>query len=69
MTDVEFWVPKDHLLQKIEKVMDYDWLYERLSPYYCAYNERLGSIRGCSSKWRCWSICTACCLYGRPTGT
>ena len=46
MTDVEFWVPKDHLLRKIEKVMDYDWLYERLSPYYCAYNERSESIRG-----------------------
>jgi len=35
MTDVEALVPKDHLLRKVEKVMDYDWLYERLSPYYC----------------------------------
>ena len=23
-------VPKDHLLRKFEKVMDYDWLYELL---------------------------------------
>ena len=22
------------MLRKIEKVMDYDWLYERLDPYY-----------------------------------
>ncbi len=28
-------MPKDHLLRKIEKVMDYEWLYERLEPYYC----------------------------------
>lgn len=34
MTDLEALVPKDHLLRKIEKVMDYDWLYERLDPYY-----------------------------------
>ena len=34
MTDIEALVPRDRLLRKIEKVMDYDWLYERLSPYY-----------------------------------
>ncbi len=33
---------KDHLLRKIEKVMDYDWLYERLNPYYCHTNGRPG---------------------------
>lgn len=38
MTDVEALVPKNHLLRKVEKVMDYDWLYERLSPYYCEEN-------------------------------
>jgi homoserine dehydrogenase len=31
-------VPKDHLLRKIEKVMDYDWLYELLDPLYCHEN-------------------------------
>lgn len=35
MVDLEALVPKDHLLRKIEKIMDYEWLYERLSPYYC----------------------------------
>lgn len=35
MVDIDQLVPKDHLLRKIEKVMDYDWLYERLNPYYC----------------------------------
>lgn len=34
ITDIDALVPKDHLLRKIEKVMDYDWLYERLEPYY-----------------------------------
>lgn len=43
MVDVDALVPADHLLRKIEKVMDYDWLYERLSPYYCADNGRPGT--------------------------
>lgn len=42
ITDIETLVPKDHLLRKIEKVMDYDWLYERLEPYYCQDNGRPG---------------------------
>ena len=33
MVDVDGLVPQDHLLRKVERVMDYDWLYERLSPY------------------------------------
>ena len=43
MVDLEALVPKDHLLRKIEKVMDYEWLYERLSPYYCHDNGRPGT--------------------------
>jgi transposase len=34
IVDIDTLVPKDHLLRKIEKVMDYDWMYERLDPYY-----------------------------------
>lgn len=34
MTDIDALVPEDHLLRKIEKIMDYDWLYERLDSYY-----------------------------------
>lgn len=37
--DIDMLVPKDHLLRKIEKVMDYDWLYERLNPLY---NDKVG---------------------------
>ena len=29
IVDLEALVPKEHLLRKIEKVMDYEWLYER----------------------------------------
>ena len=43
MVDLEALVPKDHLLRKIEKVMDYEWLYERLDPYYCHDNGRPGT--------------------------
>ena len=43
MVDIEALVSKDHLLRKIEKVMDYEWLYERLEPYYCHDNGRPGT--------------------------
>ena len=36
-------MPKEHLLRKIERVMDYVWLYERLDPYYCHDNGRPGT--------------------------
>ena len=31
------------MLRKIEKVMDYDWLYERSEPYDCHDNGRPGT--------------------------
>lgn len=43
ITDLDALVPQDHLLRKIEKVMDYDWLYARLEPYYCHDNGRPGT--------------------------
>lgn len=43
MVDVDGLVPAEHLLRKVEQVMDYGWLYERLSPYYCHNNGRNGS--------------------------
>lgn len=43
MVDVDALVPANHLLRKIENVMDYEWLYARLSPYYCADNGRPGA--------------------------
>ena len=29
VTDIEALVPENHLVRKIEKVMDYEWIYER----------------------------------------
>ena len=43
LVDIDQLVPADHMLRKIEKIMDYDWLYERLSPYYCHDNGRPGT--------------------------
>lgn len=43
IVDLEVLVPKEHLLRKIERVMDYEWLYERLDPYYCHDNGRPGT--------------------------
>ena len=36
VTDIEALVPENHLIRKIEKVMDYEWIYERVAPYYSA---------------------------------
>ena len=43
ITDLDTLVPGDHLLRKKEKVMDYEWLYEKLSPLYCHDNGRPGT--------------------------
>ena len=43
ITDLDALVPVDHLLRKIDRVMDYEWLYEKLSPYYCHDNGRPGT--------------------------
>ena len=43
ITDLDTLVPGDHLLRKKEKVMDYEWLYEKLSPLYCQDNGRPGT--------------------------
>ncbi len=34
ITDIDSLVPENHLLRKIERVMDYEWLYKRLEPFY-----------------------------------
>lgn len=34
IVDIDMLVPKNHLLRKVENVMDYDWIYERVAPYY-----------------------------------
>ena len=43
ITDIDGIVPKGHLLRKIERVMDYEWIYARMEPYYCADKGRPGT--------------------------
>ena len=44
VTDIEALVPENHLVRKIEKVMDYEWIYKRVAPYYStARNVRPGT--------------------------
>ena len=43
LVDLEALAPENHLLRKIERVMDYEWLYERLASYYCHDNGRPGA--------------------------
>ena len=67
VVDIDMLVLKNHLLRKIEKVMDYDWLYERLEPYYYHENDRPGTdpfvlikmvliqhLFGIPSLWQTW---------------
>lgn len=68
IVDLEALVPKEHLLRKIEKVMDYEWLYERLDPYYCHDNGRPGTDPVVLIKWYSFSICLGYRLCGRLTG-
>ena len=42
IVDLEALVPEDHLLRKIERVIDYEWLYALLLPSYCHDNGRPG---------------------------
>ena len=41
--DIDQLVPKEHLVRRIDRVMDYEWLYRRLEAYYCADNGRPGT--------------------------
>ena len=41
--DIDTLVPREHLLRKIEKIMDYEWIYKRLEGYYCHDNGRPGT--------------------------
>lgn len=34
VVDIDMLVPQNHLLRKIDKIMDYEWIYERLEPFY-----------------------------------
>ena len=67
IVDLEALVPKEHLLRKIEKVMDYEWLYERLDPYYYMTMAVPAQIRLCWSRWYSFSIYLEYRLCGRPT--
>lgn len=43
MVEIDQLVSAEHLVREIEKVMDYDWIYEHVAPYYCHDNERHGT--------------------------
>lgn len=66
IVDLDTLVPKEHLLRKIEKVMDYEWLYERLDPYYCHDNGRPGTDPVVLIKWYSSSTCSVFLLCGKP---
>lgn len=40
MVTIDQLVPDDHLLRKIDKVIDFSFIYEKVRPYYCEDNGR-----------------------------
>jgi transposase len=40
MISVSEWVPKDHLLRKVDKVLDLNFVYELVEDKYCLDNGR-----------------------------
>lgn len=66
ITDLNALVPKDHLLRKIEKVMDYDWQYERLDPYSCHDKPRFNYLR-CHNSDRSPPVIPFCCVLRTVT--
>ena len=38
--DIEALMPKDHLLRKVDKAVDWTKIYELTAPYYCEDNDR-----------------------------
>lgn len=44
ITDVEGIVPKDHLLRKIERVMDYEWIINMMTSYFQALGKAVKSL-------------------------
>ena len=48
--DLELMIPKDHLLRRIDKHLDFDSIYELMEPLYCQCNGRPLSIPCCFSE-------------------
>ena len=40
LVSIETLVPKDHLLRKIDKIIDFSFIYEKVRHLYCADNGR-----------------------------
>ena len=50
VTDLDTLIPRDHLLRKIEKVMDYDWLYKRVESLLLCRQWSPRNRSGCADK-------------------
>ena len=55
---VDEFVPQDHLLRKIDKVVDFSHIYDLVEELYCADNGRPGCDPVVLLKWPSSSICT-----------
>lgn len=40
LVSIESLVPRDHLLRKIDRAIDFSFIYEKARPLYCADNDR-----------------------------
>ena len=57
---MEQMVPEDHFLRKVDRAVDFSFIYDLCAPLYCADNGRPPSTR---------RYCSGCCWWGICTGS
>ena len=57
---MEQMVPEDHFLRKVDRAVDFSFIYDLCAPLYCADNGRPPSTR---------RYCFGCCWWGICTGS
>ena len=57
---MEQMVPEDHFLRKVDRAVDFSFIYDLCAPLYCADNGRPAIDR---------RYCSGCCWWGTCTGS
>ncbi len=60
MITIENLVPEKHFLRKLNRLVDFSFIYEETKDYYCEKNGRPGTGAGGSME----KMCSAACLSG-----
>ena len=55
---MEQMVPEDHFLRKVDRAVDFSFIYDLCAPLYCADNGRSAVVRKYCFEFCWWGICT-----------